>query len=70
MDTKHIHHYILLPPFLVTPLSVGLKVTMQRGVIWPRDSLLPGVRGSEPREREREREGQGLKYPSVRLGMI
>jgi hypothetical protein len=25
-----------------------------RGVIWPRDSLLPGGRGREPRERERE----------------
>jgi hypothetical protein len=39
-------------------------------VNWPRDSLLPGGRGREPREREKEREGQGLKYPSVRLGMI
>jgi hypothetical protein len=30
-------------------------VTMRRGVIWPRDSLLPGGRGREPRERERGR---------------
>jgi hypothetical protein len=30
---------------------------------------LLGGRGREPREREKQ-EGQGLKYPSVRLGMI
>jgi hypothetical protein len=41
--------------------NVGPKVTTWRGVIWLRDSLLPGGRG---------REGQGLKYPSVGLGMI
>jgi hypothetical protein len=39
-------------------------MTTWRGVIWPRDSFLPD--GREPRERE----GQGLKYPSVRLGMF
>jgi hypothetical protein len=44
-------------------------------VIWPKDYLLLGGRGREQkaerdREREREREGQGLKYSSVRLGMI
>jgi hypothetical protein len=39
---------------------------MWRGVILPRDSLLPGGRGREPRGGV----GQGLKYPSVRLGMI
>jgi hypothetical protein len=44
---------------------VGSKVTTQRGVIWPRDSLLLGRRGREPRERERE--GAGA---SVRLNMI
>jgi hypothetical protein len=39
--------------------NVGPKMTMWRGVIWPRDSLLLGGRGRgprEPRERERERE--------------
>jgi hypothetical protein len=41
---------------------------MWRGVIWPRDSLLPGGRRREPKEKEKE--GQGLKYPSVRLNMI
>jgi hypothetical protein len=54
------------------------KVTTWRGVIWPRDSLLPCWVGEgesrEPkereREREREREGQGVKHPSVGLGMI
>jgi hypothetical protein len=49
-------------------VSVGPKVTTRRGVIWPRDSVLPGGRGREPGEPARE--GQGLKYPSVRLGMI
>jgi hypothetical protein len=51
---------------------VGPKVTTWRGMIWLRDSLWQGGRGREPREpRERkEREGQGLKYPSVRPGMI
>jgi hypothetical protein len=39
----------------------GPKMTTWRGVIWPRDSLMPGGRGKE---------GQGLKYPSVRLSMI
>jgi hypothetical protein len=29
-----------------------------------------GERENREREREREREGHGLKYPSVRLGMI
>jgi hypothetical protein len=48
--------------------TVGPKVTTQRGVIWLRDSLLPGGRGGEPRERDGE--GQVLKYSSVRLGMI
>jgi hypothetical protein len=48
--------------------NVGPKITMWRGVIWPRDSLLPGGRGREPRElrereRESERKGQVLKYP-------
>jgi hypothetical protein len=51
-----------------SPTSVGPKVTMQRGVVWPKDSLLLGGRGRESQERERE--GQVLKYPSVRLGMI
>jgi hypothetical protein len=36
--------------------SVGPKVTMRRGVIWPRDSLLPGGRGREER-------GRGLNTP-------
>jgi hypothetical protein len=36
------------------------KVTTWRGVTWPRDSLLQGGGG----------ERQGLKYPSVRVGMI
>jgi hypothetical protein len=31
---------------------------------------LMGERENREREREREREGHGLKYPSVRLGMI
>jgi hypothetical protein len=48
--------------------NVGPKMTMWRGVTWPRDSLLLGGRGREPRERGRE--GQGLKYPPVRLSMI
>jgi hypothetical protein len=39
-------------------------------VIWPRDSLLPGGRGREQRAKREKQEGQGLKYPSVRLGMI
>jgi hypothetical protein len=39
--------------------NVGPKMTMWRGVIWPRDSLLLGGRGREPREpRERVREGE------------
>jgi hypothetical protein len=48
-------------------ITVGPKVTTQRGVIWPRDSLLPGGRGREPREAERRQE---FKYPSLRLSMI
>jgi hypothetical protein len=40
-------------PIRVMAPNVGPKVTMQRGVIWPRDSLLPGGRGREPRERKR-----------------
>jgi hypothetical protein len=32
-------------------------MTMWRGVIWPRDSLLPGGRGRELRERESEAGG-------------
>jgi hypothetical protein len=55
--------------------NVGPKVTTRRGVIWPRDSLLLGGRGREPRERakgerERERERERFKYPSVGLSMI
>jgi hypothetical protein len=44
-------------------------MTTWRGVIWPRDSLLPGGRGREQRAKK-GREGQGLKYPSVGLSMI
>jgi hypothetical protein len=44
--------------------NVGPKVTTWRGVTWPRDSLLPGGRGREPRERrERSRKGRGLNTP-------
>jgi hypothetical protein len=35
--------------------NVGPKVTTQRGVIWPRDSLLLGGRGRAKRERKRGR---------------
>jgi hypothetical protein len=45
-------------------------MTTWRGVIWPRDSLLLGGRGKSREPRERGIEGQGLKYASVRLGMI
>jgi hypothetical protein len=51
--------YLALHTFKVQSLMLEMwapKVTTWRGVIWPRESLLPGGRGSEPREpRERER---------------
>jgi hypothetical protein len=51
--------------------SVRKYRTTWRGVIWPRDFLLPGGRVREQREpRERGGEEQGLKYPSVGLSMI
>jgi hypothetical protein len=43
------------PAYVVT--GVGPKVTTWRGVIWPRDSLLLGGRGREPRKRGREGAG-------------
>jgi hypothetical protein len=42
------------------------KVTTRRGVIWPRDSLLPVGEGKMPRACRRE--GQGLKYPLSETG--
>jgi hypothetical protein len=47
---------LLLIGWLVPVGNVGPKMTTWRGVIWPRDSLLPGGRGRELRERAREQE--------------
>jgi hypothetical protein len=50
---------------------MGPKMTTWRGVIRPRDSLLPGRRGREQREpRERSRRGKGLNTPQWDLRMI
>jgi hypothetical protein len=37
--------------------NIGPKMTMWRGVIWPRDSLFPGGRGRQQREPRERGEG-------------